>query len=483
MKKLQDFPSQVWFSASQSLPANSVLRLQHKESLYVNLVDGKVDTLDREVLSGMGLQTFSAEGKSVLVSEDSLNPEICKTLVHEALTLLENTEKYLEDPSRALESLEPLRTQIERPALNLNEKSLIAFAQEMHSSLIHEDIKVNTSVEEIEEVWRILRKDGSDVWFNVPRISLHHSFTYHGENGKTISWSEPVCGDHRDAIRSRHSLPFILRNRDRLKDLLRSEPCRQKFDFLLIDAGLAKGLAHEAFGHSSESDLVREGSVLSMDRKYRTGIQVAPPFVHIIDKSVEGDWAYAPLSANGEIRNEVYLVKNGTLQHALADLHTANAIQAEAQGSARVESFAHPPLPRMSNIHFKLEQTRPGLKDPEDPEEVRKSLLESGWITEKDRVLQLMGYRGGQVNTLIGEYVFQCQGMYYHTQEGSTLHRGGQWSGEVLKTLKNIVGGFGDLTIFRQGTCGKSGQGVPSSGGGPQLLLFQVGTGFRVSSR
>lgn len=482
MRLFQDFPIEVWQENSQKLPANSVLRLQHKESLFINLVDGKIDAMDREITTGMGLQTFNQEGKSVLVSEDSCDPKVCATLVEEALLLLENTQDALEDPSQALENLSVRQQILERPPLDLNEEHLIAFGKELHFPLVKEGVKVSTAVEEIEEVWRLLRKDGTDVWFNVPRISVYHSFTYHG-HGKTIAWMEAVCGDHADAVRSRHDAQVIQRSRDRLADLLASEPCRQPFDYLLIDAGLAKGLAHEAFGHSSESDLVREGSVLSENRKYRTGIQVAPSFVNIVDKSVVGDWAYAPIGANGEIRQEVYLVKQGKLENALADVHTAKAVGVSPQGSARVETFAHPPLPRMSNIHFKLDETRPALKDSEDPKEVWASLLESGWITEKDRVLQLMGYRGGQVNTLVGEYVFQCQGMYYHTKDGSVLHRGGQWSGEVLETLKNIVGGFGGLTIFRQGTCGKAGQGVPSSGGGPQLLLFRAGDGFRISSK
>lgn len=482
MKHLQDFPAKVWQETCHRLLRNSILRLQYKESLSIDFIDGKVEDLDRELVAGMGLQAFDAAGKSVLVTEDSLDPSACPRLIEEALTLLESTSPSLEDPSTALEALSPRHQSIERAALPLDEEELLNQAKAFHEPLLHPDFKIHTALTQVEEMWRIFRKDGSDLWFNVPRISVYHLFTYHHAK-KTIRWMDAHCGDRFDSIFQRHHYPFLKRSRDRLKDLLDAPPYQDHFDFLLIDAGLAKGLAHEAFGHSSESDLVREGSVLSENHRYKVGLEVAPSFVHILDKSLEGDWAYAPIGMNGETRQEVYLVRHGKLNHALADVHTAQAIGVPVQGSARLESYAHPPLPRMSNIHFKLTETQPALPDPEEPRAVWERLLQSGWVQKKDRVLQLMGYRGGQVNTLVGEYVFQCQGMYHHTQEGSVLYRGGQWSGGVLDTLKNIVGGFGELSLFRQGTCGKSGQGVPSSGGGPQLLLFRAGSGFRVSSR
>ena len=120
-------------------------------------------------------------------------------------------------------------------------------------------------------------------------------------------------------------------------------------------------------------------------------------------------------------------------------------------------------------------EARAWTKDPNEttPDELHALLLERGLMRPGEEVLYLAGYRGGQVNTQLGEYVFNCQAIFRFHEGRTTLHEPAIFSGKVLSTLGAIVAGIGPPVIDRLGTCGKQGQGVPSSGGGPAFTVIE----------
>jgi TldD protein len=129
----------------------------------------------------------------------------------------------------------------------------------------------------------------------------------------------------------------------------------------------------------------------------------------------------------------------------------------------------------MSNIRIEIDGVVPWPKDASDttPEELHRLLLDRGLMSSGEEVLYLSGYRGGQVNPKVGEYVFNCQAIYRMKDGATTLHEPAIFSGKVLSTLGAIRAGIGDPVIDRLGTCGKQGQSVPSSGGGPAFTLIE----------
>jgi TldD protein len=209
--------------------------------------------------------------------------------------------------------------------------------------------------------------------------------------------------------------------------------------------------------------------------------------VTIVDESLDGDNAYQPFSGNGVPRRRVEILKRGVLTEALADVHTADRAGTPVTGAARQSSFASVPIPRMSNIRIEVVDPFPvpegkGFFDWK-PEEVRDLLVASGDLAPEGRVAFLSGYRGGQVNPALGEFVFHSTALYELTTDAVRLFKPGIFSGRIEAALHSITRGFGPLRLDAAGTCGKAGQGVPSSGGSHHFLLIaenpQVGIGGR----
>jgi TldD protein len=252
---------------------------------------------------------------------------------------------------------------------------------------------------------------------------------------------------------------------------------------LVIDYALAKGLAHEAFGHASESDGMVT-SILGREGRMRLGETVAPPFVSIVDGPVAGDFAYQPISANGQARETVSLVRDGVLVAGLGDLFSAARAGMPISGADRIESYQHPPLPRMSNIRIELRDPLPLDRSFEEvkPEELRAALVAHGLIEPGERVLYLSGYRGGQVNPKLGDYVFNCAAIYDFT-DGMRPCKPAIFSGLTLSTLRSIVAGLGPLHLDAMGFCGKSGQSVPSSGGSHAFVVVGANPDITIGGR
>jgi TldD protein len=126
----------------------------------------------------------------------------------------------------------------------------------------------------------------------------------------------------------------------------------------VIDYALAKGLAHEAFGHASEADAFRS-SILAKDGRFRVGDEVGPAHVSIVDETLPGDHAWQPFSPNGLARRRTTIVSRGRLHEALSDPWSAAESGVAVTGAERAESYRHAPVPRMSNIRIEVEGALP----------------------------------------------------------------------------------------------------------------------------
>src|SRR5262249_55699411 len=160
---------------------------------------------------------------------------------------------------------------------------------------------------------------------------------------------------------------------------------------------LAKGLAHEAFGHASEADGFRS-SVLAKDGRYRAGDVVGASHVSIVDEPVEGDHAWQPFSSSGVRRERATIVDHGRLKDALTDPWSAAARGMRLTGADRAESFRVAPIPRMTNIRVEVDDPlpAPGAFECYGPGEVRDLLASAGIFARHPRVVFLSGYAGGQ---------------------------------------------------------------------------------------
>jgi len=198
--------------------------------------------------------------------------------------------------------------------------------------------------------------------------------------------------------------------------------------------------------------------------------------ISIIDSPVPFDWADQPFSANGFPRKPVTIVESGILQDALADIATGPIIGAEPTGAERVQSYNSVPLPRMSNIRLHIADAIPWERAYGEvtPEELYDFLLTKRLVMPHEEWCYLIGYRGGQVNVISGDFVFNCTAIYRFKEGNITLHQPAIFSGKMLEVLAAIRTGVGAMDIHRLGSCRKQGQSVPSSGGGPLFTLIEA---------
>ncbi len=218
----------------------------------------------------------------------------------------------------------------------------------------------------------------------------------------------------------------------------------------VLDPELAGVFTHEAVGHASEGDLVREGaSVLAG----KIGEQIGRSGLVIVDDPSLHEFGFIPVDAEGVAVQRTEIIRDGILTSFLHNRETLAAVGDGVPGHARAEHGA-PPIVRMSN-----------------------TFIENGDATYdeimaecRDGIL-LIGSRGGQVDP--GRGVFQFNAEYGYLIEGGEatgMVRDVSLSGEILSTLHDITL-IGDDRRMSPGYCGKGGQTVPVSDGAPHLLL------------
>jgi TldD protein len=238
----------------------------------------------------------------------------------------------------------------------------------------------------------------------------------------------------------------------------------------LLDAGIAKGgrmravldpelagvFAHEAVGHASEGDLVKEGSSVLAGR---IGDRIGPDTLTIVDDPSLPEFGFEPVDAEGCLTARTEIVRQGKVNAFLHTRETLAALGNGVAGHGRAEG-GEPPLVRMSNTFI---------------EEGDASLEEI--LAECREGILLVGSRGGQVDPGRGVFQFNAEyGYLVESGEKTRMVRDVSLSGEILSTLHGIVL-CGKDRAMHQGFCGKGGQSVPVSDGSPHILLSDAVVG------
>lgn len=471
---LQDRPEKGYF----------ILRAEARQEWGMRFSNGRLERVSTGRDEGMGIQAFTPGGVSGFASADILSAETGHRLAERAMSLALRNESLGAESNLKILQLESKQEALSNPAdhpfdeIPLNQLTDIVLS--LHLNLINssQDVAWQTSYRQVEDIWCIGRTDGSLVSFVIPRAVIMHQATVH-RDGKSASTLVHRNGTDVGILLSEqidHELHTkALERAEFAQNVCIASMLPPGHYPLVIDYGLAKGLAHEAFGHAVESDHMSE-SVLGENGKLRRGLKVARPGVNIIDGPLTGDWAYQPFSANGIPRETVWIVRDGVLEAGLGDVFSAEEAGMSITGAGRSESYSHIPLPRMSNIRLVVEDVVPLVDNGfmEDLHQIRQALLARGELPKGEKILLLTGYRGGQVNPKTGDFVFQSEGIVDLGDENLTIYRPSIFSGKILSALMAIKTGFGDEKYDAIGTCGKNGQAVPSSGGSNRYLFLEA---------
>jgi TldD protein len=219
-------------------------------------------------------------------------------------------------------------------------------------------------------------------------------------------------------------------------------------------------LLHEAVGHGLEGDFNRKGSSAFANR---VGEKVASELCTVVDDgTLDGRRGSLTVDDEGSPSQETVLIENGVLRGYMQDKLNARLMKTSSTGNGRRQSFAHLPMPRMTNTFMKAGE--------HDPEEI---------IASVDRGIYAVNFGGGQVDITSGRFVFSATEAYL-IEKGRVTHpvRGATLIGNGPEVMTRISMVGNDLELDRGiGVCGKDGQSVPVGVGQPTLKIDEVTVG------
>jgi TldD protein len=225
---------------------------------------------------------------------------------------------------------------------------------------------------------------------------------------------------------------------------------------VVFDPEMTGVFSHEAVGHACEADAVLDGESILADKM---GLRIGNELVSIADEPGADDFGNYAYDDEGVEAQRTVLVYKGVLKGFIDSMETAKALELRPNGHARAQGYDAVPIVRMSNTYFQK-----GDASVEDVFDVKEGVY-------------LKGMRGGSVDTFAGGFMFKAEEAYLiKGGQKQQLLRDTTITGNILQTLHEVecVGrDFGGSP----GMCGKDGQSVPVSDGGPHIRIRNVAIG------
>jgi TldD protein len=227
---------------------------------------------------------------------------------------------------------------------------------------------------------------------------------------------------------------------------------------VVLAPGMGGVLFHEAVGHPLESDAVdKEASV------YRglIGTRCASEVVNgVDDATIPNGWGSFDFDDEGEPSQRTVLFEAGVLQGYLYDRLRADKDDVASTGNGRRESYAAPPIPRMTNTN---------ILDGSD----RADAI----IEDTDAGVYVTSLGGGQVNPASGDFVFGCsEAFLIEGGKVTTPVRGANLIGRAIQVMSAVDAVADDFDTW-EGVCGKDGQQAPVGSGSPTVRISRITVG------
>jgi TldD protein len=227
---------------------------------------------------------------------------------------------------------------------------------------------------------------------------------------------------------------------------------------VVLAPGMGGVLFHEAVGHPLEADAVdKEASV------YRglVGTRCASELINgVDDATIANGWGSFTFDDEGTPSQRTVLFRDGVLQSFLYDRLRADKDGVGSTGNGRRQSYASPPVVRMTNTNI--------LNGSSSPEQVLADTASGVYVTS-------LG--GGQVNPATGDFVFGVsEGYLIENGEATTPVRGANLIGRAIEVMSAVDAVADDFDTW-EGVCGKDGQSAPVGSGSPTLRISKITVG------
>ncbi len=330
-------------------------------------------------------------------------------------------------------------------------KEIDAYAREKDPRVVQVSATLSASLQEVV----ILRPEGGAVADTRPMARLNISVIVE-ENGRRESGGTGGGGRYGldgliapDAWKSMvdEALRIALVN-------LEAVPAPAGVMDVALGAGWPGILLHEAIGHGLEGDFNRKSTSAFAGLM---GQQIAAKGVTVLDDGTIPDRRGSiTVDDEGTPSGKNTLIEDGVLVGYMQDRQNARLMGVAPTGNGRRESFAHAPMPRMTNTYM--------LGGNAKPEEI---------VADVKDGIYAVGFGGGQVDITNGKFVFSCTEAYRvkNGKVGAPI-KGATLIGDGATALKHIRAVGNDMALDPGiGMCGKSGQWVPVGVGQPTLLI------------
>jgi TldD protein len=430
------------------------LYLEYCQSESVAFDDGRIRTAGFDTMQGFGLRAVADEATGYAHSAELSEAALKRAASAVRAVQSGHTGTQADAPSATNKSLYI----DDNPLEAMDFEAKVALLGEIDAYARASDSRVKQVTASISGEWQaiqIIRPGGRRVADIRPLVRLNVSVVV-GEGDRMENGGHGVGGRlgyeaYIDPTAWRAQTDEALRQ---ALVNLESVPAPAGEMSVVMGPGWPGVLLHEAIGHGLEGDFNRKKTSAFAGLM---GERVAAPGVTVVDDGAIGDRRGSiTIDDEGTPSGRTTLIEDGILVGYIQDRMNARLMNMAPTGNGRRQSFAHAPLPRMTNTFM--------LDGDKDPEEILKSVQDG---------LYAVNFGGGQVDITSGKFVFSCTEAY--KIEGGKIGapvKGATLIGNGPDALTRVSMIGNDMKLDPGvGTCGKDGQSVPVGVGQPTLRL------------
>ncbi|MDO6618731.1 MULTISPECIES: metalloprotease TldD [unclassified Shewanella] len=430
------------------------------------LEDGIIKEGSFHIERGVGVRAITGE-KTGFAYADEINPAALRAAAEAARGIALAGQEHKvhafkrHDTHKLYSSDDPIAAMEEAPKINLL-KQTDAYIRSLDSRII----QVVVSLSGVHEEILVAASDGTLAADIRPLVRFNCSVILE-DNGKRERGSAGGGGRHDYSVfmaTDDAGLPVCF-------DFAREAVRQAQVNINAIDApagemavvlgnGWPGVLLHEAVGHGLEGDFNRKGSSAFSGK---VGQQVASELVTVVDDgTIVNRRGSLSIDDEGVPTQKTTLIENGILKGYMQDKLNARLMGEPTTGNGRRESYAHLPMPRMTNTYMEAGTST--------PEEMIKSV---------EKGIYAPNFGGGQVDITSGKFVFSASEAYLiENGEVTQAIKGATLIGNGPEAMSQISMVGNDLALDQGvGVCGKDGQSVPVGVGQPTLKLDSLTVG------
>lgn len=430
------------------------LFLERRRSEVLSFDDGRLRTASYDAAEGFGLRAVRGETAGYAHSTEISEQSIARASETVRLAVGDGGGVLAAGPAGTNRKLYSDTDPMGEATFGIKVDALReidAFLRDIDSRVVQVAATIAASLQEV----AILRPDGALVTDIRPmaRLNVHVIVEENGRResgtsggGGRQSLTSLMTPDHWQSV-AREALRIALVN-------LEAVPAPAGVMDVALGPGWPGILLHEAVGHGLEADFNRKKTSAFAGLM---GQRVAAPGVTVLDDGTIPDRRGSiTVDDEGTPSGKNVLIEDGILVGYMQDRQNSRLMGVEPTGNGRRESYAHPPMPRMTNTFM--------LGGDADPESIVADLKDGIWA---------VGFGGGQVDITSGKFVFSCTEAY-RVQNGKVGApvKGATLIGDGATALKQIRAIGNDMALDPGiGNCGKAGQWVPVGVGLPSLMI------------